>query len=100
MEAGFEGIGTYITRRHNTSAQYISTWKILDLCERSSQRPAARVSRRWWDQDGLYLEGSKKKSSGSGGIGWRGDDMLGGGNAPRNDYRPGMRPGIQSSNSS
>ena len=36
MESGFEGIGTYITRRQNTVAQYIAMQPILDLCERSS----------------------------------------------------------------
>ena len=30
-EAGFERIGTYITRRQNTVAQYIATQQILDL---------------------------------------------------------------------
>ena len=33
-EAGFEGIKTYVTRRHNTFAQYIETLPVLDLCER------------------------------------------------------------------
>ena len=36
---------------------------ILDLCERSAQRPGARVSRRWWEQAGLELEGSKKRAA-------------------------------------
>ena len=61
-EAGFEGIGTYITRRQNMVAQYIATWPIMDLCERSAWRPGARVSWRWWDQDGLNLEGAKKRA--------------------------------------
>ena len=39
VEAGFEGIRTYITRRQNTVAQYIAMLPIMDLCERSSQRP-------------------------------------------------------------
>ena len=46
VEAGFEGIGTYVTRRHNTGAQYIATRPILDLCEQSARRPGAMVSRR------------------------------------------------------
>ena len=32
VEAGFGGIGTYITRRHSMVAQYIMTRPILDLC--------------------------------------------------------------------
>ena len=47
-EAGFEGIGKYITRRQNTVAQYIVTQPIMDLCERSARRMGERVSRWWW----------------------------------------------------
>ena len=60
MESGFEGIGTYITRSQNMFAQYIATRLILDLCERSARRPGERMSWRWWEQDGLYVEGAKK----------------------------------------
>ena len=42
-EADFEGIGTYITRRQNTVAQYIATRPIIDFCERSDRRKEARV---------------------------------------------------------
>ena len=61
-EAGFEGIGTYIKRRQNMISQYIATQPILDLCERSDRRPMARVSQRWWEQEGLDLEGAKKRT--------------------------------------
>ena len=60
--AGFKEIGTYVTRRQNTSAQYIATRPILDLCERSVQRPEAWVSRQWWEQYGLDFEGSKERA--------------------------------------
>ena len=63
VEAGFEGIGTYFMRRQNTVAQYILTRPILDLCERSTRRPGFRVSQRWWEQDGIYLEGGKKRAA-------------------------------------
>ena len=62
-EAGFEWIRKYITRRQNTVAQYIATRPILDLCERSTRRPGARVSRRWWEQADLDLEGEKKMAA-------------------------------------
>ena len=62
-EAGFERIITYITRRQNTVIQYIATQPILDLCERSARRPGVSVSRRWWEQDGLYLQGEKKRAA-------------------------------------
>ena len=59
-EAGFEEIGKYVTRSQNTVAQYILMRPIMDLCERSYRRPGAWVSWRWWDQEGLDLEGEKK----------------------------------------
>ena len=43
-------------------AQYIATRPILDLCKRPARRPGARVSRRWLEQDGLDLEGPKKRA--------------------------------------
>ena len=39
------------------------TLPIIDHYERSTQRPGARVSRRWWEKDGLYLEGDNKISA-------------------------------------
>ena len=47
-ESGLEGIRKSFTGRQNTVAQYIATQPILDLCERSTQRPGARLSQRWW----------------------------------------------------
>ena len=44
-------------------AHYISTRLIMDLCERDTRRPGARVSRRWWEQDGIDLEGAKKQAA-------------------------------------
>ena len=54
-EAGFEGIGKYITRRQNMVTQYIAMQPILDLCEQFTQRTGARVSQQWWEQVGLDL---------------------------------------------
>ena len=61
-ESGLEEIRKSVTRRQNTVAQYIATQPILDLCEMSNWRPGARVSRRWWEQDRIYLEGAKKRA--------------------------------------
>ena len=52
-EAGFEGIRKLFTSRQNTGAQYIAKQPIMDLCERATWRPGARVSRRWWEQAGV-----------------------------------------------
>ena len=69
-EAGVEGIRKSITRRQNTVAQYIVTQPILDLCERFTWRPRAMVSRRWWDQADIDLEGGERKGGrGSNGFG-------------------------------
>ena len=62
-EAGFEGIWKAVTRRHNTVAQYIAMRPILDLCERATQRVGARVSWRWWDQEGIYLKAVKERAA-------------------------------------
>ena len=62
LEAGFEEIGAYITRKQNTVAQYITTRPIMDLYEKSVRRLGAWVSRRWWYQEGLDLEGEKEIS--------------------------------------
>ena len=61
-DAGFEGIGTFVTKRQNTVSQYIATRPILDLCEWAAQRPGVRVSWWWWEQDGLDLEKTKKRA--------------------------------------
>ena len=63
VEAGFEGIRTYVKRRQNTVAEYIATRPILDLCERSAWRQGGWVSWQWWEQDGLDLEGTKKRAA-------------------------------------
>ena len=62
-EAGFEGIRKSVTRRQNRVAQYIATRPILDLCERFTWRPGARVYRWWWEQAGIDLEGAKKRAA-------------------------------------
>ena len=51
------------TRRQNTVAQYIATWPIMDLCERSNSWPGVRMSWRWWKQAGIDLEGEKERSA-------------------------------------
>ena len=63
VEEGFEDIGTYVTRRKNTVAQYIVTRSILDLYDRSDWRTGVWVSQRWWYQDGFYLDRVKESSA-------------------------------------
>ena len=61
-EAVFEGIINLVTRRQNTVAQYIATQPIMDLCEQATRQLGARVSRRWWEQAGIDLEGATKRA--------------------------------------
>ena len=62
-QSGFEETGIYITRRQNTVAQYITMQPILDLYEQSVWRTGYWVSWRWCEQEGIYLEGSKKRAA-------------------------------------
>ena len=62
-ETVFEGIRKAVTRMQNMVAQYIATRTIMGLCERATQREVARVSRRWWGQEGLDLEAAKERAA-------------------------------------
>ena len=58
-EAGLQEVETYVSRRQNTVAQFIATRPIMDLCLATEQRPGPRVSKRWWEQDGVDVEGMR-----------------------------------------
>ena len=58
-EVGLEEVEAYVLSRHNMAAQYITTQTILGLCEESVQRTVMWVSKRWWEQEGLDLEGAR-----------------------------------------
>ena len=62
-EVRFEGIIKAVTRRQNTVVQYITTRPILNLCDQAMQRVGARVSRRWWDQEGIDLKAEKERAA-------------------------------------
>ena len=62
-EAGFTEIRKSIMNRKNTVAEYIVTRPILDLCEQTTQRGGARVSRQWWDQKGIDWETAKERAA-------------------------------------
>ena len=59
-EVGFKEIRVYILKRQNTHAQYIAMQPILNLCKRLVRTLEAWVSRRWWEQEGIDLEGARK----------------------------------------
>ena len=65
-ETGLVGIRVSILRRQNTVAQFITTRPILDLCEKATQRPGARVARWWWGQTGIDWKGAGEGGGSSG----------------------------------
>ena len=42
--------------------KYIAMQPILDLCERATQRIGVRVSRRWWEREGIDLGKAKGRA--------------------------------------
>ena len=59
VEAGLQEVETYVSRCQNIVAQCIATRPIMDLCLAAERRPGSRVANRWWEQDGLDLEGMR-----------------------------------------
>ena len=47
-ETGLQEVETYISCRQNMAAQFIVTRPVM--------RPGPRISKWWWDQDGVDLE--------------------------------------------
>ena len=64
-EEGLTTIRKSITNSQNTVAQYIATRSLLDLCEQTKRRGGVRVSRRWWDQKGIYWDMAKARAAGT-----------------------------------
>ena len=48
---------TYISRRHNRIAQFITTRTIMDIYLAAKWRPDPRITKRWWEKDGADVEG-------------------------------------------
>ena len=57
VEVGFQDSDTYVSRNQNTVKKYIATRPIMDLCLAANRRPRGKLAMRWWEQDGLDLEG-------------------------------------------
>ena len=62
-EAGLEEVEAYVLRRKNKVVQYIATRLILDICEEAVQRTGTRAYKRWWEKEGLGLEGVQEVTS-------------------------------------
>ena len=59
-DEGLQEGETYVFRPQNTFAKLIMTSTIMDLCLAAAWRMGSKVANRWWDQDGLDLEGMPK----------------------------------------
>ena len=69
---GLQEPETYVYLQQNTVAQCIATKPIMDLCLAAKRRPGPRVAMRWWEQEGLDLEGMRIRWRGrSTRTGWR-----------------------------
>ena len=55
-EAGLQEVDTYISRHHNTVAEFIVNSPIMELCLGEERRPGSSVTKWWWDQDGLDVK--------------------------------------------
>ena len=58
-EAGLQEVETYVSRLQNIVTQYITIRPIMDLYMAEKRRPGPRVTKRWWEQEGLDLVGMR-----------------------------------------
>ena len=58
-------VDTYVSFRQNTGVQFIATRPIVDLCLAAEQIRVTQVSRRWWEQDGVGVEGMRTAAWGA-----------------------------------
>ena len=58
-EAEIQEVETYVSRHQKTVELFIETGTIMDLCMSSEWRTGTRVSKLWWEQDGVYVKGMR-----------------------------------------
>ena len=56
-EAGLQEVETYISHRHNRFAQFIVARPIMELFLAAEQRLGPRVSKQWWEHNGVDVKG-------------------------------------------
>ena len=59
VEAGLQEVETYFSRCKKIFSYYIATRPIMDLSLSVERCLGTRVSRLWWYQEGLDLEGMR-----------------------------------------
>ena len=58
-EVVLQEVETYDSCRQNTVANSIATRPIMELYLVTERKTGLRVSKRWWDQDGVDMEGMR-----------------------------------------
>ena len=58
-EAGLYEVETYVSCFQNIVVQFISNRPIMDMCMLEEWRPVPQVSRMWWKQEGVDVEGMR-----------------------------------------
>ena len=61
-EAGLQVVDIYVSCCQNTFSHFIATRPIMYLCLVEEWRPGSRVTKRWWDQDVLDVEGMRTEA--------------------------------------
>ena len=56
---GLKEVDTYVSHLHNMVTQFITTNPIMELCLTAERRPGKSISNRWWEQDGVDVEGMR-----------------------------------------
>ena len=82
VEAGLQEVETYDSCRQNMVAQFILTRLIMNLCLAAEWRQGPRMSKRWWEQDGVNVEGVRTadwEAERTDGVGGDGQDGYGDG---------------------
>ena len=64
-EAGLQELENYVSCHQNTVTQLIEIRPIMDLFMVAERRPGSQVDRRWWEQEGLELEGMQTAARGT-----------------------------------
>ena len=62
VDTGLQNVENYVYCHYNTVEHFIATSPIMDLCLVAEQRPGPRITRRWWEQDGVDLEGMQTEA--------------------------------------
>ena len=56
-EAILQEVEAYVSCRHNTVTQSITARTIMEVCLVAERIPGPRVSKRWWEQERVDVEG-------------------------------------------